>query len=235
MMNQVLEQERQLRISNLNIGAFSPALATSREGKGFLIKKTKYRGAGEMAQSTRANLRAWAQIPPLQFKNRGYLWVYTVSDSSIKGDRDRRVPQACWPPSLVKITSFQFHNHKGRHSTTPALTSARLHTGHSCAHTTHHIYTQAHTWCKSVWKQATICLHSLYDISRPNHKQCAFLWIPSESTEGIAGQWKAGDPTPSLKMKRKHVYFSPKQYLNCISGLVLQNRAEEGRIQHSHT
>lgn len=221
-MSQESQQERQLNISNT--GEFSPALATPRERRGFLIRKTKCRGAGKMAQSTRANLRARVQIPPLQLKNREYLWVYALSDSSIKGGRDKRVPQACW--SASKLTNFQFHNHKGRHSTPIFGLCMPAHRTHVCTHhTTHTHMCNTHTkhtlGVKSVWKQATTGLHSLYDVSRPNHKQCVSLWIPSESTERIAGQWKAGDPTPSLKMKRKHAYFPPRQYLNCISRLVL--------------
>lgn len=135
------------------------------------------------------------------------------------------------PPSLLvsqssKLTNFQFHNHKGRHSTPIFGLCTPAHRTHVCTrHTTHTHMCNTHTkhtlGVKSVWKQATTGLHSLYDVSRPNHKQCVSLWIPSESTERIAGQWKAGDPTPSLKMKRKHAYFPPKQYLNCISRLVL--------------
>lgn len=150
-----------------------------------------------------------------------------------QGGQRQAGPQACWPASLAKITSFQFYNHKGRHSTPCFGLCTPAHRTLVCIHHTH-TYTQAHTWCKSVWKQTTISLHSLYDVSRPNHKQCVSLWIPSGSTERIAGQWKAGDPTLSLKMKRKHAYSSPKPYLNCISGLLLQNRAEEEPMQRSH-
>lgn len=224
-MSQESQQERQLNISNT--GEFSPALATPRERRGFLIRKTKCRGAGKTAQSTRANLRAWVQIPPLQLKNREYLWVYALSDSSIKGGRDKRVPHACWSASLANWQTSSSITIK-EDTQRPYLASARLHIGHTCAHATPHTHTHmynTHTkhtlGVKSVWKQATTGLHSLYDVSRPNHKQCVSLWIPSESTERIAGQWKAGDPTPSLKMKRKHAYFPPKQYLNCISRLVL--------------